>query len=381
MPCGPALVIVSGMQVAVYGATGYTGRLVVDELVKNGASVVLGGRNRHKLEAVAERYGEATSICAAAVDDPASLRRVFDGCQVAINCAGPFTQLGEPVVEACIDTNTHYLDSSGEQGFIKRVFERFGQRAQQHSVCVVPACGFDYAPGDCIARLAASECEPVDEMLIAYAVRGFSPSRGTLRSTIEMMRRPGLSYENSAWQSVRPRVARKRFEFPLPVGRQAMLDLPGGEIVFVPTHTRVNRVSCLLTASTVALHPALSNVVTLLGPALSCALQTPAASLLERAIDYLPEGPSQAQRESAEFTIVALARGENNRMGRGIVRGRDPYRLTAVSLCYGAKRMAEQTYDHFGVLAPSTALGAEMFLDDLIGSGLSWELDQSAGLS
>lgn len=368
------------MQVAVYGATGYTGKLVLDELVRNGASVVLGGRSRDKLEAMARQYGDVISIRPAPVDDPALLRKVFEDCQVAINCAGPFTQLGEPVVEACIATNTHYLDSTGEQGFIKRVFDRFGQTAEQRNVCVVPACGFDYAPGDCIARLAASECEPVADLVVAYAVRGFAPSRGTLRSALEIIKRPGLSYEDSAWKSVRPGPARKSFEFPLPVGRQTMLDLPGGEIVFAPTHTRVSRVRCLLTASTVALHPALSDFVSLARPALAYLLQTPVTSLAERAIDHLPEGPDPAQRESAEFTIVASARGEDDRTGRGIVRGRNPYSLTAVSLCYGAKQMAEEGYDRVGVLSPSAALGAETLLDHLTDFGVSWELDQSAGL-
>ena len=63
----------------------------------------------------------------------------MDGCQVVINCAGPFTLAGETVVAAAVDTGTHYVDSTGEQPYMQSVFERHGPAAERAGVALVPA--------------------------------------------------------------------------------------------------------------------------------------------------------------------------------------------------------------------------------------------------
>ena len=98
----------------------------------------------------------------ASVDDGPSLRALVDGADVLINCAGPFTYAGEPVVRAAIDAGVHYVDSTGEQSFMRMVFDRYGPDAERRGLALVPACGFDYVPGDCIARLVARGHEPLE---------------------------------------------------------------------------------------------------------------------------------------------------------------------------------------------------------------------------
>ena len=117
---------------------------------------------------------------------------------MVINCAGPFTLAGDALVRAAIATGTHYVDSTGEQTFIRMVFDRHDRAAQRAGVALLPALGFDYAPGDCIARLAAEGLEPLDELVLAYAVEGFGMSRGTLRSALEAMKGGDVVYERRA---------------------------------------------------------------------------------------------------------------------------------------------------------------------------------------
>src|SRR5688572_29912737 len=101
----------SGQQgpIAVYGATGYTGKLIAAELAAAGAKFVLSGRNEAKLIALAEEVGGRPDVRVATLDDPIALRAALDDCAAVINCAGPFTLYGEPVLEAAVDTATHYL--------------------------------------------------------------------------------------------------------------------------------------------------------------------------------------------------------------------------------------------------------------------------------
>src|SRR5919198_1303336 len=133
--------------IAVYGATGYTGRLVATELHRRGARAVLAGRNRAKLEMVAEDLGGDVEVRAAPLDDPVALRDVLEPCAAVIACAGPFRLHGEPVLAAAVDACTHYLDTTGEQLFMRLVFEDYGSRADRAGVALVTAMGFDYVLG------------------------------------------------------------------------------------------------------------------------------------------------------------------------------------------------------------------------------------------
>ena len=117
--------------IAVYGATGYTGRLVAAELRRRGAEAVLAGRNRPKLEILAEDLGGGLAIQEASLDDSAALRELLDPCAAVIACAGPFRLHGEPVLAAAVETGTHYVDTTGEQPFMLKVFEDYGPSAEQ----------------------------------------------------------------------------------------------------------------------------------------------------------------------------------------------------------------------------------------------------------
>jgi short subunit dehydrogenase-like uncharacterized protein len=220
---------VRAVSVVLYGASGYTGRLVGEELGRRGVEHVLSGRDPAKLDPLGAERGAPVS--AVTLDDESGLRELLRDASVVINCAGPFTLAGDALVRAAIDMGTHYVDSTGEQPFIRMVFERHGARAEEAGVALVPAVGFDYLPGDFIARLAAEGLEPLEELVIAYAVKGFGMSRGTLRSGLEIMKGGDVIYEDGDWRPAPTGVFRASFDFPQPLGRQGMSRYPSGEVI------------------------------------------------------------------------------------------------------------------------------------------------------
>src|SRR3954454_6440144 len=203
--------------IAVYGATGYTGRLISAELANAGAELVISGRSRRKLDALASKLEGDVEVKAATLDDPASLRALLADCAVVVDCAGPFVRYGEPVLAAAVETRTHYLDTTGEQPYMKMAFERYGPGASEGGVAVIPAMGFDYVPGDMIASLTAQGMGEVEEVALRYCWQGFTPSRGTARTTLEILSSPGVEWRNMEWRAVRGGVGRGIFEFPPPV--------------------------------------------------------------------------------------------------------------------------------------------------------------------
>ena len=185
--------------IVVYGATGFTGGLIARELTRLGADLLIAGRDREKLAALSEELG-GVPLVAVSVDDPAGLRKMLEPCSVVIACAGPFRLHGEPVVAAAADTGTHYLDTTGEQGFMRMVFDRYGATAAEKGAALVSGMGFDYLPGDLIAALVADGMGPLEEIVVAYCVHGFAPTHGTALSGLEIMRGGDVVWTDGDWR-------------------------------------------------------------------------------------------------------------------------------------------------------------------------------------
>ncbi|WP_205697912.1 trans-acting enoyl reductase family protein [Conexibacter sp. SYSU D00693] len=349
--------IASQGPIAVYGATGFTGKLVAAELARRGVPAVLCGRSAANLEPLAAQHGFEAR--AAANTDPAALRAAFEGCAAVISCAGPFLEVGEPVVEAAIDAGCHYVDTTGETPFIQLVLERHGPRAEAQGVTLVPGIGFDYLPGDLIAHLAAEGQERLDELVVAYAVEAFRATRGTTRSALLMLgegdwRQPlGLT-----------------FDFDAPIGRRRMSRYPSGEAVTVPRHTSARTVTTLLTSATVAPHPALERATPLLSAPMALAFRSKRLrALLDKAIDRLPEGPSEESRASVRWTVTAEARPAGR---RATVSGPDVYGVTGTITVEAATRLARGEAKKAGGAAPSEAFDPRSFLDALAPAGVTY---------
>jgi short subunit dehydrogenase-like uncharacterized protein len=362
---------VRAVTVVLYGASGYTGRLVAGELARRGVEHVLSGRDRAKLDRVAAEHD--APVHAASLDDERALRELLADASAVINCAGPFTLAGDALVRAAVETGTHYVDSTGEQPFISMVFERHGADAERADVALVPAIGFDYLPGDCIARIAAEGHEPLDELVIAYDVQRFGMSRGTLRSGLEMMKGGDVVYDDGDWRPASGGVFRASFDFPPPIGRQGMSRYPSGEVITVPRHTRTRRVVSLVTTRTAVPSSAAAALMPYLQPGLELALRTPLRGLLQQAVRVLPEGPPEHERRAAAWTIVADARAEDGRRSRGVVRGVDVYGLTAVILVHAATLLSAPGSERAGALGPAAAFDPVAFLNFLGDHGVSWQ--------
>ena len=137
--------------VIIYGASGYTGKLVTEYFMKNVKDTkwaIAGRRDKAKLELVAGNMAASIPIVLASTDDSDALTEMARQAVVVINCVGPFVLYGESVVRACIDTRTHYVDITGEPAFMNRVQRVFGAEAKEAGVLVVSGCGFDSVPAD-----------------------------------------------------------------------------------------------------------------------------------------------------------------------------------------------------------------------------------------
>lgn len=354
--------------IAIYGATGFTGALIAHELKRLGVNFLIAGRSRGKLEALSGELG-GVRFEAVAADDAVGLRGLLETCSVVIACAGPFTLHGEGLVAAAADTGTHYLDTTGEQPFMRMVFDRYGKRAAETGAALVSGMGFDYLPGDMLAALTAEGMGPLEEIVLAYYVHGFAPTHGTALSGLEIMRGGDVVWEDGDWRPAPRSADGGRWRFPEPIGEQRMLRYPAGEQITVPRHVETARVRTLLNGMVVP--PRLMPLAVGASPLLGLAMRTPLRSALGALIRRLPAAPSEEDRKKARFTIECKARSKAGGR-RSTMRGTDVYGLTAASLAHAAMLCADPAYDRSGALAPAQAFDPVAFLATL---GLSIEVE------
>jgi saccharopine dehydrogenase (NAD+, L-glutamate forming) len=174
--------------IVLFGATGFTGALTAGYLAEHGGDGLrwaLAGRNRAKLEALAERLGLDVPLLHADVTDEASLRAVAQSARVVITTVGPYITYGEPLVAACAEAGTDYVDLTGEPEFVDRMYVRHHAQAVRSGARIVHACGFDSIPHD-LGVLFTVEQLPEG---VPLSVRGFvraggKPSGGTFHSAM-----------------------------------------------------------------------------------------------------------------------------------------------------------------------------------------------------
>ena len=354
--------------ITLIGATGFTGTLIAHELKRIGASARLAGRDQTKLQEIARTLGGQADLLQIDVNDTGNLSRVFDGSTVVINCAGPFTGLSEPVVREAARRGVHYLDTTGEQAFIRYVFDKLDDEAKRSSAALVPSCAFEYAFGDVAAELSADGLEPCDEVEIAYVVKGFGTSRGTRKSIITALGTQGFEYRNRALVPSPSQQVSKEVNFPK-FGPRLATSVPFGESILVPRHVATQNVTTLMV---LPLPPAI------LSPALALAgyvLKSPLAAPLISGAGRGSFGPSAGERQRSEFEILSTARrGAQHR--KVAVAGRDPYGLTAVVAAYVASLLDLGKVDNVGAIAPSMVAGTKAIIDATTAAGVSWSVSE-----
>jgi saccharopine dehydrogenase (NAD+, L-glutamate forming) len=180
--------------IVLFGATGFTGGLTAEYLAREapeGLRWALAGRNPAKLEAVRDRLAEIDAACGglellhADATDPASLREVAGATRVVITTVGPFIEHGEPLVAACGDAGTDYVDITGEPEFVDLMWLRHHQRAVASGARIVHCCGFDSIPADLGAYFTVKQLpEGVPIRVEGFVRASGTPSGGTYQTTV-----------------------------------------------------------------------------------------------------------------------------------------------------------------------------------------------------
>jgi short subunit dehydrogenase-like uncharacterized protein len=182
------------LDIVLLGATGFTGGLTAEYLAEHAPADcrwALAGRNRAKLEELRARLTDIDRSLAdlpllhADVNEPESLRAVAESTSVVITTVGPYIEYGEPLVAACAEAGTDYVDLTGEPEFVDRMYVAHHERAEQTGARIVHACGLDSIPHDLGAWFTVQQLpEGVPVRVRGMFRAGGRPSGGTFASAM-----------------------------------------------------------------------------------------------------------------------------------------------------------------------------------------------------
>jgi short subunit dehydrogenase-like uncharacterized protein len=360
-------------RIVLFGATGYTGRLIAERLVALGERPLLAGRSEEKLASLADALGGLEWRRA----DVYRRNSVFDLVEegdVLVSTVGPFAKWGEPAVGAAIAARGTYLDSTGEPLFIRRVFAEWGRSAARGGARLLTAMGYDFVPGALAGALALEEAgDAAVRVDVGYYALGAGPealSGGTKASLVGASLNDGFAFRDGRVVAVR--AAERVRAFRVKGRDRAAVSVGGAEHFTLPAaYPRLREVNVYLGWFAALARPL--QAATLIGsavgrvPGVRGALQIAGERLmgLTGSPDpgTTPGGLSWIAAEAYDAGGLPLAEVH--------LSGADGYAFTAAFLAWAARQAATEGIPGAGALGPVEAFGLETLQEGCEFAGLA----------
>ena len=347
-------------RIVLFGATGYTGELTAEAMVERGARPVLAARNAERLRELGDRLG-GLEIAVADVSRPESVHDLVEAGDVLVTTVGPFARWGGPAAEAAIARGAHYLDSTGEPAFIRRVFEDYGPRAERAGCGMVTAFGYDWVPGNLAGALALREGgDSSVRVAIGYYTLGRGGfSGGTQASTAGALVEPVFAFRYGRLQTERG--AARMASFEVGGSRRPAVSVGSSE------HLALPRVAPGLREVDVYLgwFGPMSRPIQVMTAAMAPVARVPGVkagieAVTSRFVKGSTGGPSAEERSQGSSHIVAMAfDAAGRRLSEVRVEGLNSYDFTAGMLAWGAMRAAGGGLQGSGALGPVDGFGLD----------------------
>jgi short subunit dehydrogenase-like uncharacterized protein len=330
----------------IYGANGYTGRLVAREAKRRGLTPIVAGRNAASVQEIAGELGLESRVFG--LDQAAATVENIRDCRLVLHCAGPFSVTSQPMIDACLAAGVHYLDITGEISVFANA-HRQAEQARRADVVLIPGVGFDVVPSDCLAASLVQKLPAATALVLAFEAGG-GPSPGTAKTSVEGLGKGGWVRRDGQLTAVP--LAWKSRQIPFAHGPRSAITIPWGDVYTAWVSTGVGNIEVYMSVPPTTA----KNLrrMRFLQPLLGTAL---VQNFLKRRIEKSVQGPSYSRRDKTASQLWGEVHSADGRRLSATMSTPNGYDLT-VTAALGIVEHLLRSDVEGGYYTPSLLMGA-----------------------
>jgi len=336
-------------QLVIYGATGYTGKLMVEMAVAQGLKPLISGRNEQKLSELGEQFG--LDHRAVSLDDEDGLSALLADAQLVLHIAGPFSATAQPMVKACLATKTHYLDITGEIEIFEHHYT-LNSAAKEAGIMIMSGVGFDVVPTDCLAAHLKNRLADASQLEISIAAGG-ALSPGTAKTGVESIHKKTIVRRGGQLNEL-GKALFSRTDFGR--GERPTIAMSWGDVSTAYRTTGIPDITVYFKLST-----AIKKIMSIPGWVRSLMGNSIVQRIVKWQIEKRISGPTAEQRAATTSSIVAEATNANGEKVRSILTTPEGYTLTCMTSLEIVARVMQGDAQP-GFQTPAGLFGADFIL-------------------
>jgi len=336
----------------LYGANGYTGGLIAKYAAQFGLNPVLAGRNEEAITALAGQLKLSYKIFD--LSNTGQLSAALKEVKVVVHAAGPFADTARQMIDACLQTGTHYLDINGDISVFEQI-KKLDAVAKEKNIMLLPGVGFDVVPTDCMAMHLKNKLPGATHLKLAFASIGGAVSHGTAMTIVNKLGEGGAARENG--RIVKKPLGEKGMWVDFDSTKLFVMSIPWGDVSTAYFTTGIPNIEAYTAVRPVAykllkLQKLFNWLLRLEG----------VKNIIRKKIKKRPAGPGDEMRSKAKSLIWGEARDPTGKTVTGHWSCADGYTLTALSSLIIAKKVLAGNFKS-GYQTPAACYGEELIME------------------
>lgn len=336
----------------LYGANGYTGKLIAELSPVYNLYPILAGRKKEAILSLADRYSLPNIIVD--LNDTEVLEKALQEVALVIHAAGPYQFTAKQMVEACLKTRTHYLDINGDIAVFE-MLKGYDEQASKAGIMIMPGVGFDVVPTDCIALLLKKRMPEAVSLKLAFGSQGGGLSHGTATTMVNKLGEGGAVRKDG--RIIKSPIGKKEMWVDFGVKKLFVMSIPWGDISTAYVTTGIPDIETYT-----AISPAVYNALKL-QPLFNWILRTSAIrNFIKKKIDERPAGPDKDSRSKSSVLVWGQVANAAGKTVIARLSGPDGYTMTAHSSLIIARNVLNENYSP-GFQTPAKVYGEDVVME------------------
>jgi short subunit dehydrogenase-like uncharacterized protein len=336
-------------KILLYGANGYTGKLIAKLATDYSLSPTLAGRNHREIKELADSLKLPFEIID--LNDTVKLDEIITQHSIVIHAAGPFSKTAKAMVESCIRNHVHYTDINGDISCFELV-KKYNQDAIDSNCMLMPGVGFDVVPTDCIAKLLHQQMPDAIDLKIAFASVGSSVSHGTATTMAEKLGEKGAKRING--KIVRVPLGLNSMQVDFGKKKLFCMSIPWGDISTAFHTTGIQNIETFT-----AVKPSLFKQLRFQG-LFNWLLRTQVVrKIIKQKIDQRPAGPDENMLKNGKCLVWGQVKNQKGDTKEARLSGPEGYSFTAHAALIIAKEIVNGNWQK-GYQTPAGLYGYEL---------------------